>query len=64
LATTVAVADFRPADPYMQVYEKLHEEWKTVKRDWDEFIKEELSSFQKMMQTETAGPLILSQEEK
>ncbi|MEM8926810.1 MAG: sialidase [Bacteroidota bacterium] len=64
LATTIAVADFKPADQYVQVYEKLHEEWKVVQQAWNQFKKEEVEAFQNEMQSNAGGPLIMETEEE
>ena len=63
LASTVAVADFRPADQYVQVYQKLHAEWEDVQKAWNQFKKEEIAGFQNSMQNKDVGPLIIGSEE-
>ena len=63
LASTVAVADFKPADQYVQVYEKLHTEWESVQKAWGQFKKEEIAGFQNSMQNKDVGPLIIGTEE-
>ncbi len=63
LASTIAVADFKPADQYVQVYEQLHAEWETVQQAWNQFINEDVAAFQSSMQSNGIGPLILSAEE-
>ena len=62
LASTVAVADFKPADQYVQVYEKLHGEWEAVQQAWNQFKKEDVAAFQSTMQSNDVGPLILGTE--
>ena len=63
LSSTVAIADFKPADQYVQVYEKLHAEWEEVQQAWNQFKKEEVAVFQSAMQSDDVGPLILGKEE-
>ena len=63
LASTVAIADFKPADQYVEVYEELHAEWKTVEQVWNQFKKEDVAAFQRSMQSSSAGPLILGAED-
>ncbi|MEM6542653.1 MAG: hypothetical protein AAF634_15970, partial [Bacteroidota bacterium] len=63
LSSTVAVADFKPADQYVQVYEKLHAEWQAVKKAWNQFKTEEITVFQNTMQSNAVGPLIIGTEE-
>ena len=61
LASTVAIADFKPADQYVQVYQELHAEWEVVLQAWNRFKKEEVTAFQNMMQSNSAGPLIIDE---
>ena len=63
LAATIAVADFKPADQYVDVYQKLHAEWTTVQQAWNQFKKEEVAAFQNTMQSNAVGPLIIDSEE-
>ena len=63
LSSTVAVADFKPADQYVEVYQKLHAEWESVQQAWNQFKKEEIEVFQNTMQSNDVGPLILGKEE-
>ncbi|MEL7424158.1 MAG: hypothetical protein AAFN81_14260, partial [Bacteroidota bacterium] len=63
LANTVAIADFKPADQYVEVYQQLHTEWEAVRRAWNQFKKEEVSAFQNTMQSNATGPLIIGTEE-
>lgn len=58
LASTVGIADFKPADQYVEVYQQLHEEWKRLQKAWDQFKKEEMAAFQNKMQNNAVGPLI------
>lgn len=58
LASTVGIADFKPADQYIEVYQQLHEEWKRLQKAWDQFKKEEMAAFQNKMQNNAVGPLI------
>ena len=62
LASTVAVADFKPANQYVEVYEKLHAEWESVQKAWNQFKKEEIAGFQSSMQNSDVGPLIIGTE--
>jgi hypothetical protein len=63
LASTVAIADFRPADQYVEVYQELHAEWEAVQKAWDQFKKEEVAAFQNEMRSNAVGPLIIGTEE-
>ena len=63
LASTVAIADFKPADQYVEVYQELHTEWIAVEKAWNQFKKEEVAAFQNTMKSASAGPLIMSSEE-
>jgi DNA primase catalytic subunit len=59
LASTVAIADFKPADQYVEVYQELHTEWIAVEQAWNQFKKEEVAAFQNTMKSASAGPLII-----
>ncbi len=59
LASTVAIADFKPADQYVEVYQELHTEWVAVQQAWNQFKKEEVAAFQNTMKSASAGPLII-----
>ena len=63
LASTVAIADFKPADQYVEVYQELHTEWVAVQKAWNQFKKEEVAAFQNTMQSNSVGPLIIGKEE-
>ncbi len=62
LAGTIAIADFKPADQYIEVYEKLHEEWLGVKKSWNQVKDNDLSSLNGMMMENKIGPLIMGEE--
>ena len=64
LASTIAVADFKPADQYVEVYQQLHSEWNGVRQAWNTFKKEEIAAFQNSMQNDAVGPLIIGSEEE
>lgn len=63
LANTVAIADFKPADQYLAVYQELHTEWEAVQQAWSHFKKNEVTVFQSNMQDNGLGPLIINAEE-
>jgi uncharacterized protein YecT (DUF1311 family) len=63
LASTVAIADFKPADQYVEVYEELHAEWKEAQQAWNQFKKEEVAAFQNTMKSASSGPLIIGSED-
>ena len=63
LSSTVAIADFRPADQYGEVYEKLHQEWQSVHTEWNTFLEGPLSELVEMLQNNKIGPLIVSREQ-
>ncbi len=57
LATTVAIADFKPADQYVEVYEKLYGEWTEVQQSWTQLKEGEVATMrEKLIET---GPLIV-----
>ena len=60
LANSAAIGDFRPADQYVEVYEKLHSEWLSVKTEWEKVMTNEVASLQNKMKEKNIGPLILS----
>ena len=43
LANTIAIADFKPADAYVAVYDKLHKEWLEVKKEWEGVMSKEVA---------------------
>ena len=59
LASTVAIADFKPADQYRAVYEKLHGEWLAVKASWEQLKDSDVAAFRAMMNENQIGPLIV-----
>ncbi len=62
LAMTIAVADFKPADQYVEVYEKLHAEWLRVQETWTQVKKEKVATLQNKMKENEVGPLILGED--
>lgn len=57
LAETVAIADFKPADQYVEVYDKLHAEWGDVQQRWVALKDGEVTVMRaKLIET---GPLIV-----
>ncbi len=57
LASTIAIADFKPADQYVEVYEKLHAEWSEVQQSWVALKDGEVVTMrEKLIET---GPLIV-----
>ena len=58
LASTIAIADFRPADSYVEVYEKLHAEWLEVKGAWEQAKATEVASLRETMLARGVGPLV------
>ncbi len=62
LASTVAIADFKPADQYVQVFEKLHGEWLEVQKSWEQVKDEEVASLRESMREQEIGPLVVSAE--
>ncbi len=60
LASTVAIGDFKPADPYEEVYDELSTEWVTVKNEWQVLKEGDVAAMrQKLIETQ-AGPLIVT----
>lgn len=62
LAGTIAIADFKPADQYVEVYEKLHAEWLEVQKSWQQVKKNEVQALQSIMKENEIGPLILNKD--
>jgi len=62
LAQTVAIADFRPADQYVEVYEELHGEWLEVQQAWDQVMTGDVESLRDAMRERDVGPLVVSAE--
>lgn len=59
LASTVAIADFRPADQYQEVYLKLHEDWVVAKEKWADCINGPLTGLMEQLKINNIGPVIL-----
>ncbi|MEO1051041.1 MAG: sialidase [Bacteroidota bacterium] len=64
LANTIAIADFKPADQYVEVYEKLHAEWAEVQKTWEQVKKKDIASFDATMKEQKIGPLIIGGESR
>ncbi len=62
LANTIAIADFRPADQYVEVYEKLHSEWLEVQKVWEQVKKQDIVSLDSAMKENQIGPLIIGED--
>ena len=62
LAATVAIADFKPADQYVDVYEKLHAEWKDVQGSWEQVKNQDVAALLDTMKENQIDPLILGAE--
>ncbi len=60
LASTIAIADFRPADQYAEVYEKLHAEWLEVQQAWQTVKENELAAMRAKLIDNRIGPLNVS----
>ena len=59
LASTVAIADFKPADQYGEVYAKLHDEWIEIKKAWSEVKQGGVEALRQKMIEKQVGPIIL-----
>ncbi|MEM6604842.1 MAG: sialidase, partial [Pseudomonadota bacterium] len=59
LASTVAIADFRPADQYLEVYESLHREWTESASAWNGVKSGEVAAMRERLIAEQLGPLVL-----
>ena len=59
LSSTVAIADFRPADQYQEVYQELHAEWLRVKKEWEACLEGPLKELVKVLQNNAVGPLVV-----
>lgn len=59
LSSTVAIADFRPADQYQEVYQELHAKWLTVKKEWEAYLAGPLKELVKVLQNNEVGPLVV-----
>ncbi len=57
LASTVAIADFKPADQYVEVYDKLNAEWTEVQQAWTTLKAGEVATMREKLIE--AGPLIV-----
>ncbi len=62
LAMTIAIADFKPADQYVEVFDKLHAEWVEVKKKWEEVKTKEVASLTNTMKDNKVGGLIFGQD--
>jgi photosystem II stability/assembly factor-like uncharacterized protein len=60
LASTIAIADFRPADQYVEVYEGLQAEWSEVQQAWKQLLADEVTALRERMRENRVGPLIVS----
>jgi len=49
LASTVAIADFQPADPHREVYEVLRERLLKVQAEYEAFKERDLEAFQQLL---------------
>ncbi len=63
LASTVAISDFKPADQYVAVYNKLHSEWLEVQKAWEQLKIDQVAALQTSMKEQQVGPLILGETE-
>ncbi|MEM6483578.1 MAG: hypothetical protein AAF662_01150, partial [Pseudomonadota bacterium] len=59
LASTVAIADFRPADQYLEVYESLHQEWTASASAWNGVKSGEVAAMRERLIAEQLGPLVI-----
>ena len=59
LATTVPVADFRPADAYYEVHKMLREQMDAVAKDYEALKAGQLAEVKEMMNRQHAGGIIL-----
>lgn len=57
LASTVAIADYQPADQYSEVYSKLHAHWAEVRLAWGDMKATEVASLREKMINSKSGPL-------
>ncbi len=62
LANTIAISDFKPANQYVEVYEKLHAEWGEVKKAWDLIKSQDVVSLQSTLKEKKIGPLIMGRD--
>ena len=62
LAMTVAIADFKPADQYVEVFDKLHTEWLEVKKNWELMKNQDVTSLRNTMKENQVGPLIIGED--
>ena len=58
LQSTISISDFKPADQYGEVYEKLHAEWLEVLKAWEELKSKEVKALREALKDSDAGPLI------
>lgn len=64
LASSVAIADFRPADQYMAVFEKLHGEWLEMQQDWEAVKREDLAPLRQTMLDKQVGLLVVKSDQE
>ena len=62
LAMTVAIADFKPVDQYVEVFDKLHTEWLEVKKNWELMKNQDVTSLRNTMKENQVGPLIIGED--
>ncbi|MEM6774813.1 MAG: hypothetical protein AAF640_08195, partial [Pseudomonadota bacterium] len=59
LAMTVAIADFKPADQYVEVFDELHAEWAEVRDTWEQMKAGDVTAMREKMIANQMGPLIV-----
>ncbi|MEM1188354.1 MAG: sialidase [Pseudomonadota bacterium] len=59
LAMTVAIADFKPADQYVEVFDELHAEWSEVRDTWEQMKANDVTAMREKMIANQMGPLIV-----
>jgi len=58
LAGTIAIADFAPADQYVEVYDKLQGEWTAVQKSWEALKANEIAALRESLRSNTSGSLL------
>ncbi|MEM9388239.1 MAG: sialidase [Pseudomonadota bacterium] len=61
LATTIAIADFKPADQYGEVYAKLHAQWTELQKAWTTLKAEDVAAMRANLIENEMGPLIVGE---
>ncbi|MEO1217552.1 MAG: hypothetical protein AAFY45_28755, partial [Bacteroidota bacterium] len=62
LASAVAVADYKPTDQHVEVYDLLHENLNNQKADYEDFMNGSFADFLKKLKEKGVGALVMHKE--